>query len=479
MGLSIFPAPADSGVVGPTGATGPQGPKGDTGPVGPAGPIGPVGPQGAKGDTGPTGPVGATGTIGPQGPKGDTGATGPAGPTGATGATGAKGATGATGPIGFTGPAGAMGPQGVQGPPGANGLVQSVNGKSAADITLTAADVGAIPKTGGSVSGDVRFDSPTPTYRTLSFATNNVTRWEYQVDNSAESGADAGSDFELSTWTDAGVWKASVLFGKRSTASLGVGTSSLASGARLTVAGATALRNAASPPPAASSTAILYSENGVLKVRQADGKILVPGDATLDAAGKIPLANLPEQWTPADHGLTSWAYDPAISFSAGRYPGSGTVRVTAVALRQATTINKIVWHYCGYAGGLQAGSWAAIYDANGNLVAQAGDIAGAYEPPVVSNSGGATVSVPLTSPWAASPGTYYVTWRYLYNTSTNDGPIMLQLENSGAAPPNYFGLTTVRRFGSYSTISATSPPSSISIAGMENGSNRFWAALAA
>ncbi|MFD7738064.1 hypothetical protein [Kitasatospora sp. NPDC059800] len=234
-----------------------------------------------------------------------------------------------------------MGPQGIQGAPGANGLVQSVNGKSAADISLTAADVGALP-----------------------------------------------------------------------------------------------------------------------------------------AAGKIPLANLPEEWTPADHGLTTWAYDPGISFSTGRYSGSGTVRVTAVAIHQPCTISKIVWHYCGYAGGLQAGSWAAVYDANGNLVAQAADIAGANKPPVVSTSGGTTVFVPLTSPWTAPSGTYFVVWRYLYNASTNDGPMMLQLENGGAAPPNFFGLSTVRRFGSYATIGATSPPSSISIAAMENGSNRFWAALA-
>ena len=57
----------------------------------------------------------------------------PAGPAGAPGKDGADGAPGAPG---------------GQGPPGASGLVQSVNGKSAAAITLAPADVGAQPSDG-------------------------------------------------------------------------------------------------------------------------------------------------------------------------------------------------------------------------------------------------------------------------------------------------------------------------------------------
>jgi Collagen triple helix repeat (20 copies) len=54
-------------VTGIPGATGPQGPQGDQGVVGPAGPTGATGSTGPKGDTGPQG------STGPQGPKGDTG----------------------------------------------------------------------------------------------------------------------------------------------------------------------------------------------------------------------------------------------------------------------------------------------------------------------------------------------------------------------------------------------------------------------
>ncbi|MEV0437790.1 hypothetical protein AB0I84_00760 [Streptomyces spectabilis] len=133
MGLTVWPAPEDKGVIGPTGATGAQGPKGNTGPTG---------PQGPKGDAGVTGPAGATG---PQGPKGDTG---PAGPTGAQGPKGDAGATGS------------QGAEGPQGPAGAAGVVQSVCGISAASITLTAANVGALAASArGAVNGVASLDS--------------------------------------------------------------------------------------------------------------------------------------------------------------------------------------------------------------------------------------------------------------------------------------------------------------------------------
>ncbi len=163
-----------AGPPGPTGPQGPQGFEGLRGPQGERGPQGDPGAQGAPGDPGPAGPKGDTGAAGPAGskgdtgatgatgaagPKGDTGAQGPAGeqgPQGATGSTGATGAIGPIGPIGPTGPTGATGAtgsQGDQGPigpagaPGATGatgpagVVQSVNGKSAATITLYGSDV--------------------------------------------------------------------------------------------------------------------------------------------------------------------------------------------------------------------------------------------------------------------------------------------------------------------------------------------------
>jgi hypothetical protein len=107
--------PGQEGPSGSPGLPGPQGPASTVpGPAGPAGPQGATGPAGAASTVpGPQGPAGATGA---QGPKGDTGATGaastvpgpqgPQGPAGTTGAQGPQGATGAQGPAGQGVPAG-------------------------------------------------------------------------------------------------------------------------------------------------------------------------------------------------------------------------------------------------------------------------------------------------------------------------------------------------------------------------------------
>lgn len=193
------------GPQGPKGDKGDQGLKGDTGSTGPQGEIGPVGPQGEKGETGPQGPQGIQGDAGPtgpagpkgekgdigtgltlsgsydsmeeliaahpsgtpgegylvngdlvvwngtqwqnvgriQGPKGDTGAMGPQGPQGERGLMGETGPKGDTGPQGNQGPKGDTGEQGPKGDTGPQGNPTTVNGKTGASITLTAADVGA------------------------------------------------------------------------------------------------------------------------------------------------------------------------------------------------------------------------------------------------------------------------------------------------------------------------------------------------
>ena len=84
--------------------------------------------KGRRGETGPQGKTGPQGEPGPQGEIGPTGATGPQGPQGDPG------------PQGPTGP---TGPKGGKGDPG---VIQSVNGKSGAEIELNASDVGAIPE---------------------------------------------------------------------------------------------------------------------------------------------------------------------------------------------------------------------------------------------------------------------------------------------------------------------------------------------
>lgn len=127
---------AEAGVVTLEAAGGPGGgATGATGPAGPEGPTGPSGAAGAPGPTGATGAVGATGPAGNNGAVGATGATGPAGNDGAQGATGPSGAAGAAGPTGATGAVGATGATG----PSAGIL--------SATVTLTDAQIKALPTT--------------------------------------------------------------------------------------------------------------------------------------------------------------------------------------------------------------------------------------------------------------------------------------------------------------------------------------------
>ena len=117
---------------------GPQGPRGIQGPQGAAGP---QGPQGEPGPQGPQGEKGEQGIQGPAGPQGEAGTPGRQGPQGLQGIQGPPGETGPQGPAGEQGIQGIQGPQGPQGP---QGDPTTVNGKSGANITLTARDVGAL-----------------------------------------------------------------------------------------------------------------------------------------------------------------------------------------------------------------------------------------------------------------------------------------------------------------------------------------------
>ncbi|MFF9034038.1 hypothetical protein ACF090_01010 [Streptomyces sp. NPDC014892] len=428
------------------------------------------------------------------------------------GPRGVKGDTGATGPQGTAGP---QGTQGTQGPAGTPGVVQSVNGKSAADLVLAAADVGAVANNGGYSRMDGTLHVVYAGTQADVFKASDAAQSKYTaVNKNAELITNA-----TATFTDARIGGTVATFGG------GAG-------------GVLAFANAATVPTTNPVGAVLYAEGGTLKVRQADGTVFTLGagggtapvtsvntktgdvvlaaaDVGAEAAGTavtlsttqtisgsktfsavpsssaapttanhlarksyVDAAAFAGEWSPADHGLAAWAFDPALAVSTGLYPGSGPMRVTAVILRAAATINRVVWFATGYAGGLQTGSWAALFNSSGTRVAATGDMSTAtYEPPEEHDAGGGTISSPLTAAYAAAAGIYYVVWRMVYNTTTGDGPMLLAAESSAGSPPNQFGYTLVRRFGVYATGVAAAP-ASITLSSMENGANRFWVGLA-
>ncbi|WJN63037.1 minor tail protein [Streptomyces phage phiScoe3] len=392
------------------------------------------GPQGLQGPAGPTGPAG------PAGPTGATGATGPQGPAGPTGATGLTGATGATGPAGPTGPQGPIGGTGATGPAGPAGLTWK--GFWAASTAYVVND--AVSYNGAS-------------YRVVAAHTSTSTT----------------PDNDTNRYT--------VLAAKGATGATGATGPTGPQGAASTVpgpqgpAGATGPAGPAGPagPTGATGATGAQGPKGDTGATGPQGPQGIQGVQGSTGPQGPAGPSLP-QFEPADLGLAAWAFDPALTLSDGRLP-STSARVTAVTLKQTTTVSKIAFHFTSYAGGITTGSWAAIYDSAGTRKGTTADIVGTTQFPTVSAAGGRTVSVPLTSSVSLAPGIYYIVWRFQYTTN---GPLLLQLENTGNTPPNSFGLTVVRRFGVYSSGLGTTAPASITVSSMEVGANRFWAGLA-
>ncbi|AWY07587.1 minor tail protein [Streptomyces phage Yosif] len=305
----------------------------------------------------------------------------------------------------------------------------------------------------------------------------NKKRWMFAVSGASETGGNTGSNFMLQSYNDDETDGTVHIYGDRETGNTTIGGTTEMNGARLNVqGGAIGVQNQSADPTSSSLGIHLYAKSGRPYMRRGSGAS--PGGALA-----FEVQPRPDEWLPEDLGLKAWTTDPSNCVSYGAYCGSGPVRVAAVNLRQAQTITKIAWHFLGYAGGLQAGSWAAIYNSSGTRVAATGDLStAAYEPAEQHGSGGGTSTSPLTASYAAPVGLYYVAWRFVYNTTTGDGPMCLQYENSAGAPPNVFGVTPVKRFGYFGASSATgqstAAPSTIPLSSMENGANRFWAALA-
>ncbi|MFE5558647.1 hypothetical protein [Streptomyces sp. NPDC056544] len=337
------------------------------------------------------------------------------------------------------GPKGDTGTTGATGAAGPGGVIQSVNGKSAPAVTLSAADVGALATTAaGAPSGVATLgtDGKVPAAQLPATGGGAVDSVNAKTGVVVLTAADVGALDQTA---------ADARYAQTSAAVLLAGTQ--------TISGS---KTFSSIP---SSSAAPTTANHLTRKSYVDG--LGGGE-----------------WLPSDHGLLTWAFDPALGQSTALYPGSGPIRVTAVILRVPVTVARIVWFATGYAGGLTTGSWAAIYDSAGTRVAATGDMSTAtYEPAEVHTAGGATISSPLTASYAAPAGVYYVASRWQYNTGTNDGPMLLAAESGAGAPPNQFGQTPVRRFGVY-TAGAATAPATIAVASMENGANRFWVALA-
>ena len=91
------------------------------------------------------------------------------------------------------------------------------NGTAASDAVSKAQLDLKLDKTGGTISGDAAISKAVGVAANLAFQTAGLTRWALGRDPTAESGGNAGSDFILSRWDDAGAWLGNVISILRST----------------------------------------------------------------------------------------------------------------------------------------------------------------------------------------------------------------------------------------------------------------------
>ncbi|WKU45963.1 hypothetical protein Q3V23_18920 [Streptomyces sp. VNUA116] len=296
------------------------------------------------------------------------------------------------GPRGAAGPQGPQGPAGPAGKDGAPGVVQSVNGKSLAEITLDAVAVGAIATTAAGAPGGVATLGPD----------GKVPPGQLP----ATSGGNAVESVNNMT-------------GRVQLDAAAVGAAS-----------------ATHTHTAAQVGAIATTARGA-----------AGGVASLDASGRVPAAQLPppvvggarNTWAPQALGFQAWTCDPyTVTNPVAKYLTPQRLYVCGINITEPTQANRVIMFSRGY-GGVSATRYAAgIYREDGSKVTStaapvslgmAGQTAGS-PPQMINNHVGAT-AIAMPSTVTLSPGRYWLTWvmttggtaDYAYYHVQNEAPV--------------------------------------------------------
>lgn len=342
---------------------------------------------------------------------------------------------------GVKGDPGPKGDTGAKGDKGDPGVVQSVNGVSAAAVTV---DLASVLAAGGTATGAVSLTNPSGVALSMQGnGTTNLVEWK------TAAGAIATRIGSNGNFVAQGV--AYYVGGLQ----LGSTSADFGSGA-----GAILGIDDAATVPTSNPTngVVVYSEAGVLKVRQANGTVVAVGSggtgavssvnsktgdvvlsaadvqavptsqrgtangvATLDGTTRLPVAQMPtavtkNSWTPQALGFQAWSFDPGgVANPAAKYLTPQRLYLTGFNITESTPVNRIVMFARGYGGVSTNRYMAGIYREDGTRVvassavalSMAGQEAGSM-PAMVSNHIGA---VPLTiAATTLTPGRYWVAW---------------------------------------------------------------------
>ncbi|QKW51680.1 hypothetical protein [Streptomyces buecherae] len=207
------------------------------------------------------------------------------------------------------------------------------------------------------------------------------------------------------------------------------------------------------------------------------------GVAQLDAAGRVPAAQLPPgpgTWGPTDYGLAGWAYDLAAGSPApGDMPHqAGRLYLIGVPLRQAATVRRLVVHTMKYdraASGLTT-AHLGLYDASLTRLATTGDVAAQW--PAEARIGGSLTRWDLPAPLSVAAGGYYVAV-LLRGTGTAGPYLAATAWVQAAAVSSAKPVTTsgMYRWLQTSSTTLTSLPSTLALGEMTEGTTCYWAGV--
>ena len=259
-------------------------------------------------------------TPGPPGPTGAAGATGPKGDPGSAGATGPPGADGAAGPKGDTGAQGPAGPTGPQGPAGSGGLTEAPTDGNAYMRSNSGWTSGGTLKSDLVINGDTNtltlngpsnnwagllMKSPAGQGNWLGAFIGGKQRWEIDLGNGvAESGSNAGSNFQIARFNDAGTFIDDPLIIRRSDGLVTI--------------------NALSAPQAIGDNRII---NGDMRIDQRNG-----------GTGGTAVGYTVDRWQYASNQTAkgTWTQNPNSPVAPGGFP-YGLAFTSSSAFTSATT----------------------------------------------------------------------------------------------------------------------------------------------
>ncbi|MDO0926790.1 hypothetical protein QQY24_15695 [Streptomyces sp. TG1A-8] len=393
------------------------------------------------------------------------------------------------------------GPQGEKGDPG---VVQSVNGTSAAAVTV---DLASVVAAGGTASGTVTLTNPSGVALTMQGNGNtNLAEWK---NPSGTLTTRIGTNGNLVA-QGAAYFVNGLQIGGTS-ADFGGGA-----GAMLGIDDATTV-----PTTNPTAGVVVYSQGGVLKVRQADGTVVsfgsggtgavssvnaktgdvvltaadlsaVPtsekgaanGVATLDASSKIPTAQVPSltstyvavstrgvangvatldanadvpiaqipdtarnTWTPQALGFKAWSLDPGgVANPAAKFLVPQRLYLTGFNITENTTVTKAVLFARGYSGVSTNRYMAGIYREDGTRVVASSAIelamAGQESGVLPAMASNHIGAVPLTiASTTLTPGRYWVAW-LMTTGGTADFSFYHVQNEAPVATANFFMTTT-------------------------------------